>query len=74
LNINNWFRIVQVRYYGQGRSQAWAWGAYAPSNKNTPPPDEMKPIIPFGLGLMFFARFDSKKLVGYRAQKLQYYI
>jgi len=26
----------------------------------------MKPIIPFGLGHMFFARFVSKKVMGYR--------
>jgi len=30
-------------------------GAYAPKQKYSPPPNEMKPISPFGLWVMFFA-------------------
>jgi len=31
-----------------------------PKQKYSPPPKGMKPRNPFGLGLMFFARFASK--------------
>jgi len=41
----------------QGRNQARAWGGLEPPQKNIAPPNEMKPISPFGLALMFFARF-----------------
>jgi len=36
------------------------WGGWSPP-PNIAPPNKMKPICPFGLGLMFFARFFSKK-------------
>jgi len=32
-------------------------GGLKPSNKNITPPNEIKPISPFGLGLIFSARF-----------------
>jgi len=56
----------------QGRIQEWAWGLNPPlSNKNiAPPPNEMKPISTFGLGLMFFARFVSKKGMGLKLRQV----
>jgi len=38
-----------------------AWEGLAPPNKNIAAPNEMKPISPFELRLMFFARFVLKK-------------
>jgi len=35
----------------------------SPPNKHIAPPNEMKPICPYGLGLMFFAKFVSIKLI-----------
>jgi len=40
----------------------------SPPNQKYSPLNEMKPIRPFGLGLMFYARFVSKKLMDYRTQ------
>jgi len=34
----------------------------------------MKPIRPFGLGIMFFARFVSKKIMGIKPILFQHYI
>jgi len=39
-------------------------GGLNPPKQKYSPPNEMKPIGPFGLGLMFFARFVSKELMG----------
>jgi len=41
-------------------------GLKPPKHKYSPPPNEMKLNSPFGLGLMFFAKFFSTKLIGYR--------
>jgi len=43
----------------QGRSQAWAWGGLSLPKQKYSPPNEIKPISPFGL--MFFARFVLKQ-------------
>jgi len=37
-------------------------GGLKPPKEKYSPPNEMKPINPFWLGLMFFARFVSKKM------------
>jgi len=38
-------------------------GRLTPPQKNVAPSNEMNPVSPFGLGLMFFARLVSKKLM-----------
>jgi len=39
----------------------------SPPKQKYSPPNKMKPISPFGLGLIFFARYVSKiQLIGYR--------
>jgi len=48
--------------YIQDVAKHGLWGANSPypPNKTIAPSKEMKPINPFGLGFMFFARFVSK--------------